>query len=352
MSKTLEFFRNAWDSIRHREAKLPCCRALPAAQTDEEVPLGTDLVRDQDYFLVQVNEMFLADERKWTSTYDPAVLVLTEFEYDGEIREVPFVVGPRMLDERGIKDNAGVVYRDTRVAGLHPYRGSTVGLTVILYRVRQDDSAKNLLNVVEQVSGALDVATTLPIYLKFASAVFGGVESLLGLDSTAPIVGLREEFDEAAQKPPRTGYYVLIDAPEEEIDVSRLWVRDRRLRHGDDLQTSVPYRDSDYVLYSVRSTSERRDVGMLPFGEIWTRVKKEACVPTPEGLESARRNMTSLYQSMTTSPDLTLDQAQALAGEYVAKMKKLHEGAVAIGVRGETKDDSPVRTARAQSLDF
>jgi hypothetical protein len=327
MKTLIERTSDLWDAVRRSEAKLPTRINIPPSQTDNA--LGESFHRNKNYFQVRVNEMFLEYGRQWFSTYLPLVTFISEFTYDRKVEAVPFVVGPSMIEDKGTElPDQGMIFSNTRVAGVHPYRGGRITLTAILYRTQRTNYAKNLLNVVESAAGVLDMATSFGMYTKIASVILDGLEALFNVGETDPIVGWRQEFDPDAGDELSPGYFVLINQPEEEIDQSKIWVKDNKLYYGDSLTSAQPYRGADFVLYSLAQTNERSDVEMLPFQELWDRVHKEALEPSDDHWKSAKANMLTLYQSLSTSPDLTAIQAKQLADEYVEQMKNAHERAV------------------------
>ena len=120
-----------------------------------------EIVRDRAYFKLYINELFLAEGRNWWATYDPVVLVITEFVYDKGRISVPMIVGPNMIQQKMGSLPHGVVLHDTRVAGPYPFRGGPVAVTVILYKVKHHDYARSLLRFVESVSSAVGVPADL-----------------------------------------------------------------------------------------------------------------------------------------------------------------------------------------------
>lgn len=329
MATLLERTANLWNTVKQSEAKLPTRISIPASQTDK--PMGEAFQANQNYFQIRVNEMYLAFDRQWFSTYLPLVTFISEFTYNRKPEAVPFVLGPGMIEDKGTKlPDRGMLFTNSRVAGLHPYRGGRITMTAILYQTERTNYARNLLNVVESAVGILDMATSLGMYTKVASVVLDGLEALFNTGDTKPIVGWRQEFDPDAGDELKPGYFVLINHPETEIDQSKIWVRDDKLCFGDSLSSAKPYRDADYVLYSLAQTEERTDIEMLPFQELWDRVRQDAEQPSENHWKSAKANMMSLYQTLNASPDLTAVQAKALATHYLDEMKENHEFAISI----------------------
>jgi hypothetical protein len=345
----MESFKRILEGIRRSEARLPARISIPRSHVDEGDKLGGPFQRDEHYFQVEVNEMYLSYSREWFSKYDPMVLVISEFTYDKSVQTVPFVVGPMLMKKYAEKLPARMVFSDTRVAGLHPYRGGGLTLSVVLYRVPVEDYARKLMRVIEKSASVLDFATGLSTYVKVGGIILDGVEALLDLGDTHPLVGLRQQFG-AAFEP---GYFALIDLPESEIDRDTLWVRNRQLVQGPNLKNAEEFREADYVLYSITQTSERGDLDTLPIYPLWERVVREATVPSGgDYWKNATANMSIFYQSMVLSPDLIGPHAEKLADEYIEKMQILHKRATKIGNlgRGEKPAPSELDAVRSKAV--
>jgi hypothetical protein len=218
----------------------------------------------------------------------------------------------------------GMIFSNTKVAGLHPYKGDTMALTVILCQASTGDSARKLLKIVENASGALDYSTVLSAYLKVADVVVGGVEDLMGIKGITPLIGLRVEFQPDVKHDLKQCYFALINKPEGTVGPEELWAKNDCLLIGADAASAKPFRCADYVLYSIRGTEER-DVDGLPFDSLWVRVQQEAMQPDDNSWDRARADMLSLFQTMYLSPDLTKQHALKLKADREAEMKQLHD---------------------------
>jgi hypothetical protein len=357
MASLLARARHVWDFLRQSPAQVPARISIPASHVDCPDNIGKTLQSDRDYFRVTVNEIFLARSRQWFTTFDPMALAASEFVYAGDDAIVPFVVGPSLAEKTvGANIPEGMVFKDTRVAGPHPYRGGGIALTMVLYGMPRSNYARQLLELVESTAGALDFAVPLSSYTKLAGVVLDGVEAVLGIDGAAkPIVGERKQLD-----PVQTGYFALVDCPETTIDAHQLWVRDNELVFGADLESAQPLRQvrerennpADYVLYSITS-SERDDVSKLPFFETWQRIVREAERSSKADIwESAKANMTTLLEMLHTSPDLTSPHAARLAKEYLDDMVATHEQAVRLAKLGgaTAQEPSDIDDIRAQAV--
>jgi hypothetical protein len=337
-----------WDQIHNtiinNPRQVPSTVTIPRDHIDENLKneLDWDYKRDQHYFQVMINEMFLLNSREWFSQIDPLVYVVSEFVYNGKDEIVPFVVGPGMIKKLGIEDDKkrGILIRNTNASGLRPYRGDGLTLTIVLCQSNKN-LLRPLLDVIESVSSALDFSPVLSPYTKIANIVMDGLDALFKTDGVAPLVGLRDSFGPNKNIPFRPGYYALIDAPG--IDPKTLWVKERQLHQGDSLNSALPFRKADYVLYSFSSpqNNTRDDTTTLPISEMWERVKKEAATPVDDpDYKNAKILMVNLYQNIILSPDLTEPQADILAEEWKNKMKAIHERAVNIGAMGADEEPS------------
>lgn len=354
--KLIERCRALWDWIKREQARPPARAFIPRDRVRPPKD-STHIEPGKHYFQVRINELFLKDKRRWTRDYDPMVVVLSEFNYDRQTEALPFVVGPALLEKAGISEIPdGMVFANTRVAGLHPYRGGRLSITVVLCSVERQAYAQKLLGTIEGAASALDFSASLGTYLKVGKVVMEGIEGLLGFKENKPLVGVRCEIDPDAGDALGNGYHVLIHAPENAVDLARLWVVNGQLHTKDDSGKLVPFRAADYVLYSIAGAEARTDLSTLPFYDLWERVRGEAALPTEEGWKSAKANMVSLYQQMLTSPDLTHGHAQVLAGQFVEEMQQIRQKARQMAsLESATESDEDARLdelgeARAASV--
>lgn len=345
-----EWWDGFWDKVQHSPTTQPTHYPIPTEHLDKQ--LGQPFKRDKHYFFVEINRIFLQYDRQFWTTYAPMALVVSEFQYDGQDTVVPFVVGPSMLEKDQIELPNGFMFKDTKVAGIHPYKGDDFKLTVILYRVKRTDIAKKLLKVVENMASVLDFSQTLSTYLKIANVLVDTVGEVIGSDATnQPLIGLRQELRAGGSFAP--GYYALIDSPQTQIDQSKLWVRNNELLYGD-TDMAPKFTDANYVLYSINQTIERDDYDKLsPIGGMWKQVKAEATGTKPETWENAKVAMSSLYTAIVISPDLTEDHALKLDDELVERMRRIHERALGNLSLGEaTVEADPLEKTRRKALDI
>ena len=348
MEKLKDWWSGLWQSVKEGPAILPTTLAVPADHTDK--PAAGQFKPDAHYFDVAVNRVFLKYDRQFWTTYAPMALVVSEFSYDGEDKIVPFVVGPTLLEGTNIDlPDTKFMLHDTRVAGLHPYKGGGLKLTVILYRVKRSDLAKGLLNVLERLTSVVDPSHALSAHLKVAEVLVDTVSDLVGGDKeNQPLIGFRREFSSGADFKP--GYFALVDG---DIAVDKLWVRGNDLLYGDQSEKAKKLDAKNYVLYSLGQQTDRDDFDKLsPVGTLWKQVKTEATRPSDDAWNMAKVSMSTLYQAMIVSPDFTEDHAGVLNDDLAKRMVRMHERALGNINHGDKAVAEPGAASRRKALDI
>jgi len=210
--------------------------------------------------------------------------------------------------------------------------------------------AGDLLQVIESTAKALDFSPILSPYTKVADIVLDGFQTLLGQGGTKPLIGLRQPFNPNAGIPFVTSFFALID--ESDVDPQMVWVIGNQLKYGKNKEEAIPYRKSDFVLYSVVKplNNMRDDLDTLPFAPLWDQVLSEAAKRTKEAYESAKVNLSSLYQVISLSPDLTAPQRIILKKSYQEQMILEYKGGVGRAPRSAETESDEFAEARAESL--
>ncbi|MDI7865294.1 hypothetical protein MRS76_25705 [Rhizobiaceae bacterium n13] len=315
-------FRNLFELLRGGKIPIPIISAFPPDHCLPTGSIGQEIVKDNDYFSILVNELFLAQDRQWWATYDPVVLVISEFIYDKDKIVVPKIVGPSMIESQFGKLPLGLVLNDTCVVGPYPFRGGRISISVVLYRVRHASYARELLRLVEQISGAIGVPADAGTLSKVGGMILDGMESLMGLGDTEPVVGHRIELDGNRLQGLRSSSTVLSTA--EASDLPSLWVDAGRLRTGKVGEGTSSFTSADYVLYTVQKHESRGEERSLPFYELYEQALKSAAVldENGESWKQAKMSLLSLYQQLIVSPDVTANEADILFDKFTEDLKK------------------------------
>jgi len=312
----------------------------------EGVASWPPLVSDACYFAVDVNELFLHDRKVWWQTFFPTVWTSTQFSYASSTRSVPYLIGPSLLgNDLGAPE--GMLYRNVRVAGPHPYKGGPLTFSLVLNRMKSGDAAASVLSVLESAVNTFGLATALAPYLTIAHTVVDGFEVLLNLGS-APIMGVRDSLtpDDDCQAATAPGYYALLESP---MSTERLWVRNRQLLVGKDAVSAAPLRDRSYVLYSIRTVPTRNDYTQFAdVNSLWDQVESFAQRPEARNYTAAKALMTELGIRLRQHPDFITAQADSLYVDWAQQMVELHDRKVATSPKGP--DDLPPLSPEQQDI--
>jgi hypothetical protein len=346
-SRISEFVQDlaAGPLLQPKAVTIPTARCLPTGSS------GTDISKDKCYLTLTVNELFLSEARKWWTTYQPMVVFATSFLQGGTIVTIPAVVGPSLLEQPGKKLPLGLLLNNIEVAGPIPYRGGTLTISVLLYRVQHTNHAKDLLKVVEGVSKAIGPTADLGMLTKVGGTLMDGVGSLLALGDTEPIMGQRFTMSPVGPGGIRTFCAALI-GPGTQTSSEDLSVDYGKLRHGSG-QDAHEFTADDYVLYSLSAPARRTDESALPFYPLFQRARQDAFRGGDDNWKTAKATFSEVWQQMIVSPDLIPEQAEELFEDWKKKLlaeKERGEKMRMLTVGGEERAKPNARTQTAASV--
>lgn len=308
-----QFFSDIWDTIKASPTFVPTYIEFLPERTDEEAKLHQTFDDRLHYFSISVSEMFLSEKRQWHLNVDPMVFSVCNFQYDGSNLEIPFIIGPSSLKKYMQYVPQGMLYKNTPVVGIHPWRGGNVGLSIILCKVQRQNNIDRILSLVEQVASSLDFSRTLSNYLKISKVIMNGFDALIGFKETQPIIGINNNFGQSANNLFKPGYFALIK--NDQVDKDKFWVKNNELNYGDSLEKATPYRNDDFVLFQIGLEYRRDDEQSLPFYQEYKNIYEyirnqvELDVKQIDNLKSRLRQLAVLIK---LCPDLTEKQADII----------------------------------------
>ncbi len=246
---------------------------------------------DQAYFVIRIAEMYLNHTRTLWRKFYP--LLHGYIEHAGQAEHA--VAGPAQLPDIGSTNLDRLINLNYRLAGPLPFRGGDVSVYIGLFSVPGQDVTKTLLDTLGTIAGLAGAGLGQAVPL--ANAVKAGVEGLIGLDSCALQLAVRDTFFQ--NNPLRSGFYVGINAAVGDVAVDQLWIRQGRLLVGADPIAARPYEDHDYMLLEVERRDRREDWPRLPglaeFQERFAAVMRDAG-RTPR---EKRQHLASLWPAFT-----------------------------------------------------
>jgi hypothetical protein len=314
-------------------AALPRAVAIPAGRCRPEGSAGTPIIQNHCYLTLTINELFLANARKGWADYQPMVLSATSFIRQNTTVTVPAVVGPSLLQRPHLELPAGLLLNDIEVAGPFPYKGGNITVSILLYRVKHGDYARSLLRLLEGVSTAIGPAADLGLLGKVGGTLLDGIETVIGLADTEPVMGHRFALSPVGPGGLRTFYAALLG--DQAVRCDDLSVVDGRLHagNGPDL---AEFTQCDYVLYSLSAPTRRTDETTLPFYGLFERARADAFRGGEVNWKAAKATLSELWQEMMLSADLTPEQAAELFGRWKADVvgqKELGEATAALSAQ-------------------
>jgi hypothetical protein len=322
---------------------LPHLIQIPNKNTDDEAGLAGMFDPHLHYFTVRVNEMFLTQKRQWFKEIEPMVICLTSYIYGEQEIDNPFIVGRSLIEKKMQNVPDGMIFNDTRVAGIHPFAGGKLTVSFVLCKSVTKDYLKSSLEFIENVAGVFNenITSLIGNYLKIANVVIAGIDGLLDSDAVIPIFGFRQEFDTDANDRFAPGYFAMLDKSDQKWDPDKFFVKQNRLFYGKDADTAKPFREDEYILFSITRSEARSDYKVLPIYQTYKKILDELKVPevSQELKDKIKGMMRALNVEMKQSPDLTWPQAKMLIDQFIKEITELIEPKFNWGVVSKAQPD-------------
>ena len=304
--------------------------------TDNPERQKTAFKEYEHYFLVQINEMYLSKGRQWFNKIMPMVYTSVDFNYGKDKIESPFIVGQNLLRTQ-IKDLAkDMIFRDTNIAGWHPYAGSKLAITILLCKTTTENYLLRTLNVIEKVSGlfSANVMAMLKQITNVSKVVVDGLNTLFESKEVEGLACFRREFDSTTSGGFYPGYYVLLDKTIPESEKAKFYVKGNRLYYGDSMNTAIPYRDGDYVLFDIEQTETRGDYKTFPFYDFHNKALELASKKPVDDKkkEEIADELSAMLLAMLQSPEMIESHALKISDESYVKVKAIADRNYKMGV--------------------
>jgi hypothetical protein len=319
--------RNLMDTILRRRTAPYADFSIGSERVLDPLTSGeaTGFVPEETYFEIRLSQMYLNHEREYWREFLPLASLMAEFQFAGERRTVPMVIGPELLEGGSQLAKSGrVEFLNIRAAGPYPYMGDDVEFFFGLFRMATNNWAKRVLSLLESVTKAFDVSK-LSSFVNVAGPLVDGVQGLLGMSEVEMRMAVYRHLATPPDLPPdrlpdtamRRGFHALIGAPPKPISVEeqrRFWVRDGRLWYGETADRLVPYDAADFLLVRMVPLSTRFDYSTFDFHKVhWPKVKEHIWNGQAD---AARQSLRLLAANLVQCQDLTLSHRNALLAKY------------------------------------
>jgi len=217
-------------------------------------------VPNDDYVNVRMGSMFLAYSRELWLQLSPLMHSTVSMTGLRAVREESAVIGPPQFGDLAVAPAKSSVIVNQRLAGPAVWRGGDLKIAAGLFAVPKDQAASALMATLGQLAG-LGIPG-LKQGLEIANIVREGVEGLIGLSGTKPMLAVKVSLPEASE--PRPCWLAGVAAPAGTVNFDQLWVKEGRLFSGPSAAQLRPFEDYNYVLLAVERGLPRQDWRGLP----------------------------------------------------------------------------------------
>lgn len=236
-----------------------------------------------------------------------------------------------------------VIQMDQRLLGPVPYRGGDVHIELGLFSVKTVDLVDVYLGLLGEIADAAGVSYIRQA-VPFVKPIDKGIQMLLGAGATTNLeVGLKRDAFE-----PKTGHYVVTNAPKTEIKLSELAL-DKDYQPV--LKDGKEFKKYSYMVFTIYTTPDRKDWYDIP--EIGIAHQNLRAAIRTAKKEAISEFYETFKRTTLTSPDLLLEDASDIAkkvyklqvepwlkpAEEVSKEDKIKETAMTLRKLDQVKVD-------------
>jgi hypothetical protein len=313
---------------------------------------ATPFTANQDYVVVRVGSMFLKDSRVFWLKLSPLLHATVSLRGRSVPRSDTAVIGPAQFGDLAAAPADRSLVLNQRLSGPAVWRGGDLAVAAGLFAVPKDQAATALLDTVGQLASL--AAPGVKQALDIAGIVKAGIESVIGLNGTKPVLGVKDALGDPATAPAGTeaGPCVLVGvaAPASEIDFDRFWVREGRLWEGHTADALTPYEQHDHLLLAIEKGAPRQDwrglPSLTPHEAAFDAVLRKAGIAKDAAATRLNEVFAEFDADLTGEEELSDPDKDRIRGEVIAELQnrlgRLGAGPFAAGAR-ETRSVGGIR---------
>lgn len=208
---------------------------------------------DDDYVIVRLSSMFLKSSRTLWLKLSPLAYASVISQGLRAKRTDSAVVGPAQFGDLAQAPADRSIILNQLLSGPFVWRRGDLAIDAGLFAVPRSDAAAALMTAVSQLAGL--GMPGLRQAEQIGSIVKSGVEGIIGLNGTKPVLAIRDVLKDGM----RPGVRAALAAPAENVDFSQLWVRDGVLLEGSSAADLSPVKGFDYLLVGIEKGGPRED---------------------------------------------------------------------------------------------
>lgn len=275
---------------------------------------------NDDYLIVRLSSMFLGESRRLWLKLSPLSHSTVELNGQRERQTHSAVIGPAQFDDLATAAADRNVILGQRLCGPVVWRGGDLDIAAGLFAVPKDQAAVALLSTLGDLSAlgipGLDQAKEI------ATIVKKGVEGLIGLDGTKPVLAANVSLKQADAKPM---VLVGIAAPQTEIDFSTLWIKGGRLCTGASAAALRPFESHDHLIIAIERGPMRQDWRGLPSLSEPEKAFHEVFADAGLEVDDAKKKLNEAFRvfdaALQAEEGLTEPDKKRIRGEVIATLK-------------------------------
>jgi hypothetical protein len=313
------------DRLIRQQSRPPAAFTIPDDHLLDGLEAGVDrfLQPQTSYFEIRLKQMYLKNQREYWRDFRPFSTFVTGFVHGGQMRELPFVVGPERLGEQAAALGGDAVeYLNLRVAGPFPYEGDDLQLFGALSRLEANNWAVQTLSLLETVAKAFD-ASQVTRYLDIAAPLVKGIEGFFGMQNVELRLGMQQVYEQPVGRGGvrpntlRARHELLLNVPDQNLSAAmrqQFWVKEGRLFFGEQERAARPYHDADFLLLEIRPLRDRGDYTTFHFHTLnWNETRKALWEGSEE---TARQKLRLTAAALVQCGDIVRPQRNALLRMY------------------------------------
>jgi len=202
------------------------------------------------------------------------------------------------------------------------------------------------LNVVEKISGlfSTNISSLVKSISGISKVVVDGFNELANSKDIQGLACFRQEFDAARLNGFMPGYYLLVDKPLSEAEKNNFFVKKNRLFYGNGFDDAQPYRDGDYVLFSLEQTDKRSDYKSFAFYDHYNKALEMASKKPVDDDKKAdiADELSAMLLGMLQSPDMLEKNSIEISDDSYEKVKTIVDRNYKMGVAEKEEPGSKV----------
>jgi hypothetical protein len=323
---------------------------------------ATPFVANDDYVVVKLGSMFLRNSRVLWLKLSPLLHSTVTLPGRNAPRSDSAVIGPAQFGDLASAPADRSLVLNQRLSGPAVWRGGDLAVAAGLFAVPKDQAASALLDTLGQLASF--AAPGVKQVLDIAGIVKAGVESLIGLNGTKPVLGVKDALGDPATAPAGTEarpcVLAGIAAPAADVDFDRLWVREGRLWQGRAADALTPYEQHDHLLLVVEKGPARQDwrglPSLTPHEAAFDAVLRTAGIAKDAAAVRLNDVFTDFDADLTGEGELSDPDKDRIRGEVIAELQerldRKYAGPFAAGAKEQRSVGGVPRTVSPEGFDF